>query len=114
MPGAGGCRTLKVGKVKPVGRLPVVKVRGAEATPLFTLRMRYVVLGSMPATRTLVLFPGTMGCAEVLVHDGLASSGLNCTYIEVPEEGGALYRATRGFVVGLTTALFPTILVCTV
>ena len=70
--------------------------------------MRYVVLGSMPATRKLVLSPGTMGSGAVNCQDWLEPSGLNWTYIELPEEGGALYRATRGLDVGLTTALDPT------
>ena len=70
--------------------------------------MRYVVSGSMPATRKLVLSPGTMGCGAVVLQDWLEPSGLNSTYIELPEEGGALYRATRGLDVGLTTAPVPT------
>ena len=64
--------------------------------------MRYVVSGSMPATMKLVLSPGTMGCVAVL-QDGEEPSA-NWTYIEVPGEGGALYRATRGLDIGLITA----------
>ena len=70
--------------------------------------MRYVVLGSMPATMKLVLSPGTMGSGAVVVQDGVEPSGLNSTYIELPAEGGALYRATRGLDVGLITAPVPT------
>src|SRR4051794_28197248 len=95
VPGAGGCSTVKVGKVKFVGRDPVVNARGAETVPSFrTCLIRYVVLGSMPATRKLVLSPGTMGCSAVELHDWLEPSGLNSTCIELPVEGGALYRAT--------------------
>jgi hypothetical protein len=70
--------------------------------------MRYVVLGNMPATMKFVLSPGTTGSGAVLVQEGLGPSGLNWTYIELPEEGGALYRATRGLDMGLITALVPT------
>ena len=70
--------------------------------------MRYVVSGSMPATRKLVLSPGTMGSGAVELQDWLEPSGLNSTCIELPGEGGALYRATRGLDVGLTTAPVPT------
>jgi len=98
-----------LGNAKFEGRLPVVNARGAETVPSFrTSLIRYVVLGSMPATRKLVLFPGTMGNGAVLVQDGLGPRGLNWTYIELPGEGGALYRATRGLAVGLITALVPT------
>ncbi len=109
MPGEGACGTVKVGKVKFVGRLPVVNARGAEIVPSFrTCLMRYVVLGSMPATMKLVLCPGTMGSGAVLCQDRLGPCWLNWTYIELPAEGGALYRATRGLDVGLITALVPT------
>jgi hypothetical protein len=100
---------VKVGKVKFDGKFPVVNARGAEVVPSFrTSLMRYVVLGSMPATMKLVLFPGAMGCWAVLVQVGLGPSGLNWTYIEVPAEGGALNRATRGLDIGLITGLVPT------
>ena len=69
--------------------------------------MRYVVLGSMPATMKLVLSPGTIGSGAVFCQDGLGPSWANWTYIELPAEGGALYRATRGLDVGLTTAAGP-------
>ena len=65
------------------------------------------MFGSMPATRKLVLFPGTMGSGAVERQGWLEPSGLNWTYIESPEEGGALYRATRGLDVGLITAPGP-------
>ena len=68
--GVGACGSVKVGKVKFVGRLPVVNARGAEAVPSFrTSLMRYVVLGSMPATMKLVLSPGTMGSGAVSCQD---------------------------------------------
>jgi hypothetical protein len=98
-----------VGKVKFVGRAPVLNVNGAEVVPSSrTCLTRYVVSGSILATRKLVLSPGTMGSGAVLRQDGLGPTGLNWTYIELPEEGGALYRATRGLDVGLTTAPDPT------
>ena len=37
--------------------------------------MRYVVLGSMPATMKLVLSPGTMGSGEVSCQDGVGPTG---------------------------------------
>jgi hypothetical protein len=49
-----------------------------------------------------------MGSGEVELHDSLEPSGSNWTYIELPDEGGALYKATRGLDVGLITALAPT------
>jgi hypothetical protein len=80
-----------VGKVKFVGKLPVVNARGAEVAPSFTTSlMMYVVFGSKPATRKLVLSPGTMGSGVVSCHDGFGPSWLNWTYIELPEPGGAL------------------------
>jgi hypothetical protein len=104
-----------VGKVKFVGRLPVVNVRGLEVVPsLRTSLMRYGVLGSRPATKKLVLSAGTTGCGAVFRQDGLGPAGLNWTYIELATAGGALYKATRGLDVGLTTALLPTTRVFTV
>ena len=70
--------------------------------------MRYVVSGSRPATRKLVLSPGTTGSGAVARHDRFGSGRLNSTCIEPPEEGGALYTATRGLDVGLITAPDPT------
>jgi hypothetical protein len=106
---------VKVGNVTFVGRAPVVKVRGAEVVPSSrTCLMRYVVLGSRPATRKLVLSPGTMGSGAVLSQDGLGPGGLNSTVIVLPAEGGALYRATRGLDVGLITAPVPTTRDCAV
>jgi hypothetical protein len=80
-----------VGNVKLVGKLPVVNARGAEVVPSFTTSlMMYVVFGSRPATRKFVLSPGTMGSWVVSCHDGFGPDWLNWTYIEVPEQGGAL------------------------
>jgi hypothetical protein len=44
----------------------------------------------MPATRKLVLSPGTMGSGAVEVHVGFGPAGLYSTYIVLPGEGGAL------------------------
>ena len=52
--------------------------------------MRYVVLGRIPATKTLVLSPGTMGSSAVEVQDWSEPCGWNSTCIELPEEGGTL------------------------
>jgi hypothetical protein len=80
-----------VGKGKFVGRDPVVNAKGAETVPSFrTCLMRYVVLGSIPATRKLVLSPGTIGSGAVLFQDRVGPSWLYWTYIELPVEGGAL------------------------
>ena len=49
-----------------------------------------VVLGNMPATRKLVLCPGTTGSGAVLCQVGLGPTGLNSTRIQPPGEGGAL------------------------
>jgi hypothetical protein len=87
-----------------------VKVSEEEVVPLFrTYLMRYVVLGSRPATRKLVLSPGMIDCEDVLSQDGLGLFGAYWTYIELPLEGGALNRATKGLDVELTTGLLPTI-----
>jgi hypothetical protein len=109
VPPAGAFSNLNVGKVKFAGSGPVLNVSGAEVVPSFrTCLMRYGVSGRMPATRTLVLSPGTMGCSAVELQGWSEPSGRNSTCIEPPGEGGALYRATRGLDVGLTTALDPT------
>src|SRR5438034_1754490 len=87
---------------------PVVKSSGAEPVlSLSTSRISYVVLGSMPATKKLVLFPGTTGSVLVFLQDGEAPATLNWTNTEPAEEGGALYRATRGLSVGVMTAWEP-------
>ena len=79
---------MNVGKVKFFGMVPVVNASGAEVVPSFkTSLIRYVVLGSIPATRTLVLFPGTTGCGDVLCHDGSGPAGVNSTVIDVPDDG---------------------------
>jgi hypothetical protein len=99
---------VKVGKVKFIGRSPVVNARVAEIVPSSrTCLMRYVVSGSMPATMKLVLSPGTMDCVAVRSQDSEEPIWANWTYIEVPGEGGALYRATKGLDMGLITALLP-------
>jgi hypothetical protein len=67
------------------------------------------VSGNIPATRKLVLSPGTTGKWAVDLQGWPEPSGWNSTYIELPEDGGALYRATRGLDVGLTTAVDPVI-----
>src|SRR5207302_3114260 len=108
LPGPGGWLTVKVGKVNVEGRAPVVKSRGAEPVPsLRTSRISYVVLGSMPATKKFVLFPGTTGCALVFLQDGESPATLNWTNTKPAEEGGALYRATRGLSVDVMTASDP-------
>ena len=100
---------MKVGKVKFVGRVPVVNDRGSEIVPSFrTYLMRYVVLGNMPATMKLVLSPGTMGSGAVLRQDGLGPCRAELDVHRTAGGGGALYRATRGLDVGLITALVPT------
>src|SRR5262249_11292889 len=106
--GPGGFGTVTVGKVKLVGSFPVVNVTEAEGVPLsITSLRRYFVLGSMPATMKLVLSPGTIACAAVSCQGTLGTFGLNCTYIELPDEGGALNKATRGLDMALTTLLVP-------
>src|SRR5262245_16273572 len=93
--GPGGLGTVMVGKVKLDGRLPVVNDTGVEGVPLSTTSlMRYFVLGNKPATMKLVLVPGTIDSEEVFCQVGVGTSGLNCTYIELPEEAGALNKAT--------------------
>src|SRR5712692_6635757 len=61
----------------------------------------------MPATKKFVLFPGTTGSVLVFLQDGESPATLNWTNIEPAEEGGALYRATRGLSVGVMTATDP-------
>src|SRR5260370_6040370 len=108
LPGPGGWLTVQVGNVNVEGRAPVVKSCGAEPVPsLRTSRISYVVLGSMPATKKLVLFPGTTGSVLVFLQDGESPATLNWTNTEPAEEGGALYRATRGLSVGVMTAWDP-------
>src|SRR5947208_6633324 len=108
LPGAGGCCTVKVGNGNVEGRAPVVNSRGAEPVPsLRTSRISYVVLGSMPATKKFVLFPGTTGSVLVFLQDGESLATLNWTNTEPADEGGALYKATRGLSVGVMTASDP-------
>src|SRR5262245_7553335 len=104
LPGPGGWTTVKAGMAKVEGRLPVVKNRGAEPVPsLSTSRISYVVLGSMPATKRFVLFPGTTGSGSVFRQDGWSPATANWTKTVLAEEGGTLYKATRGLSVGVTT-----------
>src|SRR5204863_5444611 len=90
------------------GITPVVNRRGADPVPsLSTSRISYVVLGSMSATKKFVLFPGTTGSVLVFLQDGESPATLNWTNTVRAEEGGALYRATRGLSVGVMTASDP-------
>src|SRR5262245_7548062 len=107
-PGAGGWLTVQVGKVNVEGRAPVVKSCGAEPVPsLRTSRISYVVLGSMPATKKFVLFPGTTGSVLVFLQDEDSPATRNWTNSDRADEAGALYRATSGFSVGVMTASDP-------
>src|SRR3989442_3660841 len=108
LPGPGGCCTVKAGNASVVGKEPVVNSKGAEPVPsLRTSRISYVVLGSMPATKKFVLFPGTTGTVLVFLQDGESPATLNWTNTESAEVGGALYRATRGLSVGVMTGWEP-------
>src|SRR5262245_47774160 len=94
--------------VKVAGTLPVVKSRGAEPVPsLKTCRIWYVVFGSIPATKKLVLVPGTTGRMSVFRHAGWSPATANWTKTVSADEGGTLYKATRGLRVGVTTACDP-------
>src|SRR5262249_18112148 len=64
----------------------------------------YVVLGSIPPTTKFLLAPITHGSGFVRTHGPSSLAGLNATTIEPWLHGGALYRATRGLSVGVTTA----------
>src|SRR5258708_6447177 len=87
---------------------PVVNSNGAEAVPsLSTWRISYVVLGSIPATRKFSLFPVPQGSVLVLRQDGWSLATLNSTCSVPAEQGGALYRATRGLSIGVMTAWDP-------
>src|SRR5262249_42148632 len=108
LPDPGGCCTVKAGKLNVVGRLPVVKSRGAEPVPsLNTCRIWYVVLASMPATKKLALFPGSTARVAVFRHAGWSPAAANCTNTVAAEDGGTLYRATSGLSVGVMTASDP-------
>src|ERR1700756_1647156 len=96
------------GMVRFAGMPPVVKSRGAEPVPsLRTSRISYVVLGSMPATKKFVLFPGTTVSVLVFRQDGESPATLNWTNSVRADVGGALYRATSGLSVGVMTASVP-------
>src|SRR6266852_2257887 len=106
--GPGGCCTVKEGKVRVEGSGPVVKSRGSEPVPsLSTSRISYAVLGSMPATKKFVLFPGTTGSGLVFRQDGESPATLNWTNTVAADEGGTLYKATSGLSVGVTTGSDP-------
>ena len=72
------------------------------------------MLGSIPATTTLVLFPGTTATGAVLCQSGVGPAGVNSTVIEVPDDGGALNRATSGLDIGLITGTPPVARDCAV
>jgi hypothetical protein len=74
---------------------------------LRTSRISYVVLGSIPATKKFVLFPGATGRVLVFLQDGESPAILNWTNSVPAEVGGALYRATSGLSVGVMTAWDP-------
>src|SRR5262249_49530435 len=81
---------------------------GSDPVPsLNTCRISYVVLGSMPATKKLVLFPGTMVRMSVFRHAGWSPATANWTKTVAADEGGTLYIATSGLRVGVTTACDP-------
>src|SRR4051812_28951783 len=101
LPGPGGWGTVKAGIVWFAGRLPVVKSTGAEPVPsLNTCRIWYVVFGSMPATKTLVLLFRSTARVSVFRHDGFGPATANWMKTVSADEGGMLYKATSGFEVG--------------
>src|SRR5262245_12344421 len=91
LPGPGGCGTVRGGKVSVEGMAPVVKSSGAEPVPsLNTCRISYVVSGSMPATKTFVLLPGTTGSVSVFLQAGWSPATANWTKTVAADEGGTL------------------------
>jgi hypothetical protein len=64
-------------------------------------------LGSIPATKKFVLFPGTTGSVLVFRQDGESPATLNWTNSVRADVGGALYKATSGLSVGVMTASDP-------
>src|SRR4051812_38540869 len=94
--------------VRFVGSPPVVKSWGDEPVPsLSTCRISYVVLGSMPATKKFVLFPGTTARASVFRQAGWSPATENWTKTVSAGVGATLYRATSGLGVGVTTSWVP-------
>lgn len=76
--GPGGWLTVKVGKVKVEGNAPVVNTTGSEPVPsLNTCRIWYVVFGSMPATKKLVLVPAVTARASVFRQAGSSPAAAN-------------------------------------
>src|SRR5262245_18773783 len=61
----------------------------------------------MPATKTLVLFPGSTTRTSVFRHAGWSPATANWTNTVSAEDGGTLYKATSGLRVGVTTACDP-------
>jgi hypothetical protein len=101
-----------VGNQRVDGRLPVVNVRGGEVSVPVAVaraeRRRYGVSARMPATMKVRLWPGWHRCAAVDVQGASpTAAGRNCTRREPARHAGALYRATSGFVVGVTTGADP-------
>src|SRR3954451_9665599 len=108
LPGPGDWLTVKGGKVKVDGRAPVVKSSGVEPVPsLNTCRISYVVLGSMPSTNTFVLLDGMTARVSVFRHAGWSPATANWTKTVAADDGGTLYRATRGLTVDVRTACDP-------
>jgi hypothetical protein len=74
-----------------MGIAPVVKKSGAEPVPsLNTCRISYVVLGNIPAMKTLVLFPGTPVRTSVFRQAGWSLTIANWTKTDSAEDGGTL------------------------
>src|SRR5215207_5095669 len=61
----------------------------------------------MPATKTLVLLPGSTARASVFRHAGWSPARANWTKTDWAEDGGTLYRATSGLAVAATAAWAP-------
>src|SRR5579883_455662 len=62
----------------------------------------------MPASRKFVLSPGTATLVSVLAHGAFGlPAGRKLTWTAPARVGGALYRATSGFAVGVTTGSVP-------
>jgi hypothetical protein len=66
-----------------------------------------VVFGSIPATKKLVLFPGTTASVLVFRHAGWSLATANWTNTDPAADGGTLYKATRGLSVGVMTGCDP-------
>jgi hypothetical protein len=110
--GRGLPGTVNVGNQRVYGGLPVVNVvGGVVSVPVavaWAERRRYGVAARMPATMKVRLRSGRHGCAAVDVQGASpTAAGRNCTRREPARHAGALYKATSGFVVGVTTAADP-------